>query len=98
VIPLAAPPADLAAVCASGEAAARRCVLSKVDRSLVRSLDIVVSAEKGKGKDNGKGKDFSVDVSIDLDPVVDIDIEALADEAAEAALSEIDLKMKGQKA
>ncbi|HRU81243.1 MAG TPA: DUF3194 domain-containing protein [Candidatus Methanomethylicus sp.] len=96
MIPLAAPPADLAAVCASGEAAARRCVLSKVDRSLVRSLDIVVSAEKGKGK--GKGKDFSVDVSIDLDPVVDIDIEALADEAAEAALSEIDLKMKGQKA
>ena len=91
---MAAPPADLAAVCASGEAAARRCVLSKVDRSLVRSLDIVVSAEKGKGK----GKDFSVDVSIDLDPVVDIDIEALADEAAEAALSEIDLKMKGQKA
>jgi len=93
---LAAPPVDLAAVCASGEAAARRYVLSKVDRSLVRSLDIVVSAEKGKGK--GKGKDFSVDVSIDLDPVVDIDIEALADEAAEAALSEIDLKMKGQKA
>jgi len=93
---LAAPPVDLAAVCASGEAAARRCVLSKVDRSLVRSLDIVVSAENGKAKD--KGKDFSVAVSIDLDPVVDIDIEALADEAAEAALSEIDLKMKGQKA
>jgi hypothetical protein len=96
VIPLAAPPVDLAAVCASGEAAARRYVLSKVDRSLVRSLDIVVSAENGKAKD--KGKDFSVDVSIDLDPVVDIDVEALADEAAEAALSEIDLKMKGQKA
>jgi len=93
---LAAPPVDLAAVCASGEAAARRYVLSKVDRSLVRSLDIVVSAENGKAKD--KGKDFSVDVSIDLDPVVDIDVEALADEAAEAALSEIDLKMKGQKA
>ncbi len=93
---MAAPPVDLAAVCASGEAAARRYVLSKVDRSLVRSLDIVVSAENGKAKD--KGKDFSVDVSIDLDPVVDIDVEALADEAAEAALSEIDLKMKGQKA
>jgi len=93
---LAAPPVDLAAVCASGEAAARRYVLSKVDCSLVRSLDVVISAEKGKG--NGKEKDFSVDISIDLDPVVDIDVGALADEAAEAALSEIDLKMKGQKA
>jgi len=91
---LAAPPADLATICASGEAAARRHVLSKVDRSLIRSLDIVVSAEKGKRKE----KNFSVDVSIELDPVVDIDVEALADEAAEAALSEIDLNMKGQKA
>jgi len=83
-------PVDLAAVCESGEAAARRYILSKVDRSLIRSLEIAVSAER-RG-----GNDFSVDVSIELDPVVDIDVEALADGAADAALSEIDLLMKGQ--
>jgi len=85
-----AAPVDLAALCASGEDAARRYVLSKVDRSLVKSLEIAVSAER-RG-----GNDFSVDVSIEIDPVVDIDVEALADGAADAALSEIDLLMKGQ--
>lgn len=86
-----AAPVDLAAVCESGEAAARRYILSKVDRSLIRSLEIAVSAERSGGND------FSVDVSIELDPVVDIDVEALADGAADAALSEIDLLMKGQR-
>lgn len=93
---MAAPPIDLAAVCESGEAAARKYVLSKVDRQLIRDLNILVSTEKGKSGE--KGTVFSVDVSIELDPVVDVDVEGLADEATDAALAEIDLRMKALKA
>lgn len=93
---MAAPPIDLAAICESGEAAARKHILSKVDRQLIRDLNILVSTEKEIGKT--KGTVFSVEVSIDLDPVVDMDVEKLADEATDAALAEIDLKMKAHNA
>ena len=44
-----------------------------------------------------EGTVFSVDVTTDVDPVLDIDVENLADQAAGAALDAIDVKMRGSK-
>ena len=84
-------PSDLKEVCEAGETAARQFVLSKLDKKLIRSLDIQVTSEK-KG-----GTTFKVDVFVDVEPVVEIDADELADMAADAALSTIDEKMRGKK-
>ena len=84
-------PSDLKEVCEAGETAARQFVLSKLDKKLIRSLDIQITSEK-KG-----GTTFKVDIFIDVEPVVEIDADELADMAADAALSAIDEKMRGKK-
>lgn len=84
-------PGDLKEVCEAGETAARQFVLSKLDKKLIRSLDIQVTSER-RG-----GTTFKVDVFVDVEPVVEIDADTLADMAADAALSAIDEKMRGKK-
>jgi hypothetical protein len=92
VVPLKAlSPGDLKEVCEAGETAARQFVLSKLDKKLIRSLDIQVTSER-RG-----GTTFKVDVFVDVEPVVEIDADTLADMAADAALSAIDEKMRGKK-
>jgi hypothetical protein len=83
-------PDELKAVCEAGESAARQFVFSRVDKRLVKLLDISITTEK---KD---GTTFSAAVSLELEQVVDEDPEALADLAAEAALEVIDKKMRSQ--
>jgi FKBP-type peptidyl-prolyl cis-trans isomerase (trigger factor) len=85
------PPSSLKELCEVGENAARQFVLSKLDRKLIRSLDIQVTSEKG-GKTT-----FKVEVFVDVEPAVEIDVEELADTAADAALSAIDERMRGKK-
>jgi len=77
----------LAEVCEIAEAAARQYVLSKVDKRLIKSLDVLVTYDKD-------GATFTVDVSIELEPLPGMDADALADEASDAALSAIDSKMR----
>jgi hypothetical protein len=92
VISLAAlSPDELKAICEAGESAAREYVLSRVDKRLVKELNISIATEKRNGTT------FSADISIDLEPVVDMDPEELADLAAQAALDAIDDKMRGRK-
>lgn len=91
VILKALSPSDLKEVCEAGETAARQFVLSKLDKKLLRSLDIQVTSER-KG-----GTIFKVDVFIDVEPVVEIDVDKLADMAADAALSAIDERMRDKK-
>lgn len=82
---------SLKELCETGEIAARHFVLSKLNKKLIRSLDIRVITEK-KG-----GVTFKVEVFIDVEPVLEIDVDELANMATEAALSVIDQKMRGKK-
>lgn len=84
-------PARLKEICEAGETAAREYVLSKLERKLIHALDIEVTSE------TGDGITFNIDVSVELEPGIEIDLDKLADEASEAALSAIDKKMKGRK-
>lgn len=84
---------DLEELCLAGESAARKYVFSVVDRRLVRSLSVRVSSEPSPS-----GVDFSADVEIEVDPVVTIDLEKLAEEAADCALQEIDALVRRKSA
>jgi hypothetical protein len=84
-------PERLKEICEAGEAATREYMFSKLERKLIRSLDIEVTSE------TGDGITFNVDVSVELEPSIEIDLDKLTDEASEAALSAIDRKMKGRK-
>lgn len=84
-------PNRLKEICEAGETAAREYLLSKLERKLIRALDIEVTSE------TGDGITFSIDVSVELEPGIEIDLDKLADDASEAALSAIDKKMKGRK-
>jgi hypothetical protein len=84
-------PNSLKELCEAGETAAHQFVLSRLNKKLIRSLDIQVITEK-RG-----GITFKVEVFIDIEPVLKIDIDELADMATEAALSAIDEKMRGKK-
>jgi hypothetical protein len=87
----APPPERLKEICEAGEAAAREYILSKLERKLIRSLDIEVTSE------TGDGITFNIDLSVELEPGIEIDLDEMTDEASEAALSAIDRKMKGRK-
>lgn len=84
-------PSSLKELCEVGETAARQFVLYKLDKKLIRSLDIQVTSEK-RG-----GTTFKVEVFVDVEPAVDIDVDELAASAADAALSAIDERMRGKK-
>lgn len=84
-------PERLKEICEAGETAAREYVLSRLERKLIRSLDIEVTSE------TGDGVTFNIDVSVELEPGIEIDLDKLSDEASDAALSAIDKKMKGRK-
>lgn len=84
-------PNSLKELCEAGETAARQFVLSRLNKKLIRSLDIQVITET-RG-----GITFKVEVFIDVEPVLKIDVDELADMATEAALSAIDEKMRGKK-
>lgn len=84
-------PDSLKEICEAGETAARQFILSKLNKKLLRSLDIRVTTEK-KG-----GITFKVEVFIDIEPVLEVDADELADKATEVALSAIDEKMRGKK-
>jgi hypothetical protein len=74
--------------CEAGEAAATQYILSQVDKKLIGSLEILVTSEK---KD---GITFNVDVSLELEPATGVDADDLSSQAADAALSAIDERMK----
>lgn len=84
-------PDRLKGICEAGEAAAREYILSKLDRKLIRSLDIEVTSEAGDGIT------FNVDVSLELEPGIGTDLDRLTDEASDAALSAIDKEMRVRK-
>jgi len=86
-------PSSLKEFCEAGETAARQFVLSKLDKKLIRSLDIQVMSEKKRGSRTT----FNVEVFIDVEPAVEIDAGELAAMATDAALSAIDEKMRGRK-
>lgn len=78
--------------CEAGEAAASRYVFSKIDKKLISSLEVLVSSEQNDGTT------FNVDVSIELEPATEMDADELSNQAADAALSAIDEKMKKSRA
>ena len=84
-------PNSLKELCEAGETAARQFVLSRLNKKLIRSLDIQVITEKRTGIT------FKVEVFIDVEPVLEIDVDELADMATEVALSAIDEKIRGKK-
>lgn len=84
-------PNSLKELCEAGETAARQFVLSRLNKKLIRSLDIQVITEKRTGIT------FKVEVFIDVEPVLEIDVDELANMATEVALSTIDEKMRGKK-
>lgn len=84
-------PDRLREICEAGETAAREHVLSKLDRKLVRSLEIEVTAE------TGNQTTFNVGISLELEPGIETDLDELTDGASEAALSAIDKLMKRKK-
>mgnify|MGYP001236432324 CR=1 FL=1 len=84
-------PDRLREICEAGEAAARGYVLSKLERKLVRSLEIEVTSE------TGDRTTFNVEIYLELEPGIEIDLEKLTDDAAETALSAIDKMMKEKK-
>ncbi|MDI9644233.1 MAG: DUF3194 domain-containing protein [Candidatus Verstraetearchaeota archaeon] len=83
---------EIEELCMLGERVAREYVLSAVDRHLVRSLDVRVVSEVSES-----GIDFSVDVELRVDPVVTMEIERLADAAAERALGAIDDALRARR-
>lgn len=84
-------PERLREICEAGEAAARKYLLSNLERKLIRSLEIDVISE------TSTQTTFNVDISLELEPGIEIDLEKLIDEASEAALSAIDKLMKRKK-
>ena len=83
---------ELEEICLIGENAAREHVLSVLDRHLIRSLNVRVTSER-----SGSGLDFNADVEIEVDPVVKIDLESLAEAAADRALETIDEKVRAKR-
>lgn len=82
---------EIEEICLAGENAAREYVLSVLDRHLIRSLNVRVTSER-----SGSGLDFNADVEIEVDPVVDINLEQLAEAAADRALEAIDEKVRAK--
>ena len=74
--------------CEAGGSAATQLILSRVDKKLIRSLDVQVSSEQ---KD---GTTFNVEVSLDVEPALEIDLDELTDAAVESALAAIEGKMQ----
>lgn len=83
---------ELEEICLAGENAAREYVLSVLDRHLIRSLNVRVTSER-----SGSGLDFNADVEIEVDPVVEMDLERLAEAAADRALEAIDEKVRAKR-
>lgn len=84
-------PDRLREICEAGETAAREHVLSRLERKLIRSLEIEVTSE------TGDQTTFNVEVSLELEPGIETDLEKLTEEASEVALSAIDKMMKRKK-
>ncbi|MEJ5292352.1 MAG: DUF3194 domain-containing protein [Candidatus Methanosuratincola sp.] len=83
---------ELEEICLIGENAAREYVLSVLDRHLIRSLNVRVTSER-----SGSGLEFNADVEIEVDPVVNMDLERLAEAAADRALEAIDKKVRARR-
>ncbi len=83
---------ELEEICLAGENAAREYVFSVLDRHLIRSLSVRVTSERF-----GSGVDFNADVEIEVDPVVEMDLEQLAEAAADRALEAIDEKVRAKR-
>ncbi|MEN3006324.1 MAG: DUF3194 domain-containing protein [Candidatus Methanosuratincola petrocarbonis] len=83
---------EIEEICLAGENAAREYVLSVLDRHLIRSLNVRVMSER-----SGSGLDFNADVEIEVDPVVNMDLEQLAEAAADRALEAIDEKVRAKR-
>jgi hypothetical protein len=91
VIPLKArSPEQIKEICEAGETAALQFILSKLDRKLIKSMDIRVCSEKKASTT------FKVDVALEVEAGVEVDVDNLADMAAQEALSAIDRKMREQ--
>lgn len=84
-------PDRLKDICEAGEIAAREYVLSRMEKKLVRSLEIGVTSE------TGDRTTFDVDIYLELEPGIEADLDKLTEEASEAALSAIDKLMKRKK-
>jgi len=85
---VALPPEILQSICEKGEGAAREYVYSRVERKLVRSLDIrITTVDRG-------GLQFSVDVFLEIDEALGEDVEEIAEMASEAALEAVDREMR----
>jgi hypothetical protein len=83
---------EIEEICLAGENAAREYVLSALDRHLIRSLNVRVTSEQSPA-----GLDFNADVEIQVDPIVDMDLERLAEAAADHALEVIDEKVRAKR-
>jgi hypothetical protein len=73
--------------CEAGETAATQYILSHIEKKLIRSLNIQVSSEPKEGTT------FDVEVSLEVEPAVEVDLDKLSDEAADAALCSIEQKI-----
>ncbi|MBC7120679.1 MAG: DUF3194 domain-containing protein [Candidatus Methanosuratus sp.] len=83
---------ELEEICLVGENTAREYVLSVLDRHLISSLNIRVTSEESASR-----LDFNADIEIEVDPVVETDLEMLADAAADRALEAIDEKVRAKR-
>ncbi|MGA2574206.1 MAG: DUF3194 domain-containing protein [Candidatus Methanomethylicaceae archaeon] len=81
-------PEQIKEICEAGETAALQFILSKLDKKLIKSMDIRVCSEKKASTT------FKVDVALELEAGVEVDADKLAEMAAEEALSAIDRKMR----
>jgi hypothetical protein len=77
-------------ICEAGETTARQFILSQLDKKLIKSMDIRVSSEKKASTT------FKVDVALEVEAGVEVDVDNLAEMAAQEALSAIDRKMREQ--
>ena len=75
-------------ICKAGENAALQYILTRLDKKLIKSLDITITSEKKEGTT------FNVEVALELEAGVEVDVDQLAEKAAEVALTSIDERMR----
>jgi hypothetical protein len=83
-------PEQIKEICEAGETAALQFILSKLDKKLIKSMDIRVCSEKKASTT------FKVDVALEVEAGVEVDVDSLAEMAAQEALSAIERKMREQ--
>jgi len=79
---------QIQSLCEIGETAARKHIFSKVKRKRISDLNVTIDIRRGRTLV------VDVEVQLDLSPLVDIDAEILAEEAAKIALGAVEEKLR----